>query len=321
MDSPLAFLMRYRQLRVRYADPARSTAAAPVTEEVTVSLRRYLSAVDDPCNNKKKFATEEAQKACETDPKMAEKRQDFLDFRDNHLRPKDRVLPDGAGHGEARLAVNRAFNGKGSPEDCETALQWAVEKGECSPGHANVQQYCDDHLGLDCNGFVDRFFRRGESHLPSEYTAGKTPTIRNSLDEVTTGDCLLWCDKTGKVFAFPPDRHIAIVERTVITASLRPKHIDSYESSYDISRLSIGHRIHVVESTGGLGPSESYYAIRAVKTDKKGRSIFQVFRPRKGSLSWVRIVPGLVLEVRAVRKWAPGFFKDMKKSIDNVLAK
>lgn len=321
MDSPLAFLMRYRQLRVRYADPTRSTAAAPVTEEVVVSLRRYLSAADDPCNNKKKFKTEEARKACKSDPEMAEQRQDFVDFLENHLRPKDRVLPDGPGMGEARLAVNRAFNGKGSPEDCETALQWAVEKGECPPGQANVQQYCDDHLGLDCNGFVDRFFRRGEAHLPSEYVAGRSPTIRNSLDEVVRGDCLLWCDKTGKVFAFSPDRHIALVERTVLAASLRPKHIDNFESSFDVSRLSIGRRIHVVESTGGLGPSESFYAVRAVKTDKKGRTIFQVFRPRKGTLSWVRIVPGLILEFRAVRKWAPGFFRDLKKSAERALAK
>lgn len=301
METPLQFLRRYQQIRVQYADP--TTGSGSVMGEATVSLRRYLSAIDDPCHNKKKFPSADLQSKCVSDPEMAESRQEFLDFRDNHLRPKDRVLPHGESFGDERQAINRAFNGKGSPEDCALALQFAVEQQDCEPGEANVQAYCDDHLGLDCNGLVDRYFGRADSHLPSEYVAGNSVKLRNRLEEVEQGDCLVWCDKTGQVFAFPPNRHIALVERPIYFGlSWRPSHLKGFESSLDVAQFSFGRRIHVVESTGGLGPSESYYAVHAVKHDKRGRAMFQVFRPRKGTLSWVRIVPGLILEMRELKK-------------------
>jgi len=46
-----------------------------------------------------------------------------------------------------------AFLGKGSPEACQIVLQLASHWG-IAP---NLQQYADDYLGLDCNGFVGNY--------------------------------------------------------------------------------------------------------------------------------------------------------------------
>lgn len=47
------------------------------------------------------------------------------------------------------------FSGKGSPEDCQIAAQMAVLLNRTTA--ANLQNYCDSNIGLDCNGFVGNY--------------------------------------------------------------------------------------------------------------------------------------------------------------------
>ena len=51
--------------------------------------------------------------------------------------------------------VRSPFSGKGSPEDCQIVAQMAVLLNRTTA--ANLQNYCNDNIGLDCNGFVGNY--------------------------------------------------------------------------------------------------------------------------------------------------------------------
>jgi len=65
-----------------------------------------------------------------------------------------------------RRCLHYAFEGKGSPEDCQVGAQLAVLRKRTTK--ANLQRYCDDHVGLDCNGFVGNYlwYRRDHKAWP-----------------------------------------------------------------------------------------------------------------------------------------------------------
>src|SRR5262245_52625418 len=67
----------------------------------------------------------------------------------------NRVQHDFRSTDELLRRVVSPYYGKGSPEDCQITLQIAVMLGESSKGQ--LQKYCDDYLGLDCNGFVGNY--------------------------------------------------------------------------------------------------------------------------------------------------------------------
>lgn len=58
--------------------------------------------------------------------------------------------------------IRRPFSGKGSPEDCQIVAQMAVLLNRTSA--ANLQTYCDNNIGLDCNGFVGNFLWHGRAN-------------------------------------------------------------------------------------------------------------------------------------------------------------
>jgi hypothetical protein len=62
------------------------------------------------------------------------------------------------GPDQIRMSAVRPFYGKGSPEDCQIALQLAVLLGLTTSNH--LQNWCDANLGLDCNGFVGNYLSR-----------------------------------------------------------------------------------------------------------------------------------------------------------------
>jgi hypothetical protein len=48
--------------------------------------------------------------------------------------------------------------GKGAPQDYQLALEWAVRSRKIATvNQATLQIYCDDHLGIDCSGFVTNY--------------------------------------------------------------------------------------------------------------------------------------------------------------------
>ncbi len=73
------------------------------------------------------------------------------------------AVTSGGSSGNARFQANKqairtAAMGKGAPHDYELAMEWAVRSGKVSnPTQASIQTYCDEHLGIDCSGFVTNY--------------------------------------------------------------------------------------------------------------------------------------------------------------------
>ena len=54
--------------------------------------------------------------------------------------------------------IRTAAMGKGAPQDYELALEWAVRSRKIpTVTQATLQTYCDEHLGIDCSGFVTNY--------------------------------------------------------------------------------------------------------------------------------------------------------------------
>jgi hypothetical protein len=54
--------------------------------------------------------------------------------------------------------IRTAAMGKGAPRDYELALEWAVRSKQIPVvTGATLQHYVDEHLGIDCSGFVTNY--------------------------------------------------------------------------------------------------------------------------------------------------------------------
>jgi hypothetical protein len=111
------------------------------------------------------------------------------------------------------------FTGKGTPERCAQALRLAEAFGLVRPTVAALQTYCDDYIGLDCNGFVGGYLRRRGCTVAGPQTeafpyAFIPPNWRLSkLDDVRPESVLCW--KTAG--------HVAIVDWVVGRVYPQPK--------------------------------------------------------------------------------------------------
>jgi len=54
--------------------------------------------------------------------------------------------------------IRNAAMGKGAPQDYELALEWAVLSQKIkNVSQPTLQQYCNEHLGIDCSGFITNY--------------------------------------------------------------------------------------------------------------------------------------------------------------------
>lgn len=151
--------------------------------------------------------------------------------------------------------IRTAAMGKGAPQDYQLALEWAVRARKIpTVNQATLQTYFDDHLGIDCSGFVSNYLvasgkRTYSSDLvrntsaASYYAAG---TAINDATQVRQGDVLVWMD--GNAVKSNPG-HVAVVE------------------SY-VAQSRVGGNMRVVEATGASAASpkllDSMYAVEHV---------------------------------------------------------
>ena len=153
------------------------------------------------------------------------------------------------------------YAGKGSPEDIGDILWLAVhfhlvdvqQTATAPKKHLRkdatwtLQHYCDNYIGLDCNGFVGNYVQNvmgkagysGDTEIPHYYHAG---TVRTKLDDVQALDVMVW----------PDFGHITIID------SLGARDADG------------GLNCIVAESTAafGGGTHAGAYAIRPHKDEK-----------------------------------------------------
>ncbi len=148
--------------------------------------------------------------------------------------------------------IRTAAMGKGAPEDYQLALEWAVRSGKIpTVNQATLQAYCDDHLGIDCSGFVTNYLvasgkRTYSSNLLRNTNAASYFTAGNPINDPTQvrqGDLLVWMN--GNTVKTNPG-HIAVVE------------------SY-VAQSRAGGNMRVVEATGASGANpkllDSLYSV------------------------------------------------------------
>jgi hypothetical protein len=154
-----------------------------------------------------------------------------------------------------REPIKTAAMGKGRPGDYALAMEWAVRSGKVpTVNQATLQNYFDEHLGIDCSGFVTNYLvangKKSDSDsvlrntsAASYYTAG---TRVNDATQVRQGDLLVWM--TGNTVKTDPG-HVAVVE------------------SYSAATVA-GGNMRVVEATGAGGATpkllDSMYAVEQI---------------------------------------------------------
>ena len=225
MPTPVEFMQRYRNLRVNVTieDPAAHVCRQAT---FTVQLRKYFMM------NWKEGTEERRDYAAVTSGSNND-----LWFRAN----KDRI--------------RTAAMGKGAPQDYELALEWAVRSKKIkNVTQAALQTYCDEHLGIDCSGFVTNYLAACGKLSYSMATMANTGAASyfkpdkavNDPFDIRQGDILVWM--TGNAVKTNPG-HVAVVE--------------SY-APYSMA----GGNMRVVEATGAAGANpkllDSMYTVEQI---------------------------------------------------------
>lgn len=156
------------------------------------------------------------------------------------------------------------FTGKGSPENIAQALRLALAFGLVTTG--GLQKYCDDYIGLDCNGYVGNYLVSegctivGPSTPANAYAFVKEPYRVSTLEDVKYQSVLTW-KNTG---------HVAIVDFNFGPVYVPPK--------YDTYII----RCMVCESTGArLVPGD-------IHTDGLNYTLYEIHPPQSGKVFRVK---------------------------------
>jgi hypothetical protein len=104
-----------------------------------------------------------------------------------------------------KVDVACVFMGKGSPAEIANAVWLASRYGLIlidpkRKNHSGVRtrtftEFCDDCVGLDCNGFVNNFFSFSRDKSIDTYDVGYPKARRQSVDEVKANDVLIFIEE------------------------------------------------------------------------------------------------------------------------------
>lgn len=123
----------------------------------------------------------------------------------------------------------RVFTGKGTPELCAKALQLAEAFGLVKPTVMAMQSYCDDFIGLDCNGFVGNYLQEIGCTLVGPETPAQPAYFTPPGKRLTKLEDI----KANSVLAWKAGGHVAIVDR-IIGRVLAPPKFNSYILRCDV---------------------------------------------------------------------------------------
>ncbi len=154
-----------------------------------------------------------------------------------------------------RQAIMTAAMGKGRPGDYALALEWAVRSGKIpNVNQGTLQTYFDEHLGIDCSGFVTNYLVANGKKSDTDTVLRNTSAASyysaaaavNDPTQVRQGDLLVWM--TGNAVKTDPG-HVAVVE------------------SYSAQTMA-GGNMRVVEATGAGGANpkllDSMYTVEQI---------------------------------------------------------
>lgn len=249
MHSPVEFMKQYRHLRINVVidDPVARLCRPSLH---TVELRKYfMMNWREGTEQRSDFNT------------VTHGSRDDTWFQAN----KERILT--------------AAMGKGAPQDYQLALEWAVLSRKIpTVTQATIQIYCDEHLGIDCSGFVTNYLCvSGKKTYSAEVVRNtgaasyyNAATAVNDSTQVRQGDLLVWMD--GNSVKRNPG-HIAVIE------SYTPQCIT-------------GGNMRVVEATGATGANpkllDSMYTVEQI-IPKTG-SVPMILVVRRHGVSGSRVV-------------------------------
>jgi hypothetical protein len=138
-----------------------------------------------------------------------------------------------------KVDIACVFMGKGSPSHISDAVWLASRYGliRIEPNRKNssaipartVTQFCDDCVGLDCNGFVNNYFSFSRDKSIDTYDANYPSSRRQSLEEVQTGDAVIFIEENDATAKNPKAavpaaglyKHIAAVDKAVVAGQDR----------------------------------------------------------------------------------------------------
>lgn len=249
MPTPLQFMTQYRNLRVTvpFEDPQLRVTRS-IT--VTVQLRKYFMM-------NWAAGTEE-------------------------LKDYNAVTSDGGKNAWFQTNKERIRNaamGKGAPGDYELAVEWAVRAGKISPiNQITVQQFVDEHLGIDCSGFVTNYLA----------ACGKRPTSSNVLRNTSAASYFLPHAAVNDPAAVRQgDLLVWMHGNSVLTS---PGHVAVVDGYTPQSRA--GGNMRVVEATGAAGANpkllDSMYTVEKV-TPKGGAVPAMILEVRRHGVSGSRV--------------------------------
>lgn len=204
-----------------------------------------------------------------------------------------------------RMPAVRPFWGKGSPEDCQVVLQLASLLGLL--GRQTLQDWADENVGLDCNGFVGNFLFRTRPFRPwtadpGNDGAGPSQTI-DKLFELAAGKdgkgaltdlddldptktyMVVRTDQSGRVIPGPnPVGHVALTE---------PGQFQASYTSMDLTRSGSGMignpALRTVESAGPTQGVGENWLVFLKPLQPKG--VFEVTRDNIRKVDRVRLAP------------------------------
>lgn len=205
--------------------------------------------------------------------------------------------------------MHYAFEGKGSPEDCQVGAQLAVLRSRTTK--TNLAQYCKEHMGLDCTGFVGNYlwYARAGKTWP-DMMPGQNEGSNSMIDDIVlkqttpVSNVRLIMPGTLHVFGLL-DKHNNVVAKDSSSAhahiviSEPGKFTPNSFVSNSFGGLAAslekiyGHvGLVCVESTSKKGLSDGWYALIPVMDNKGGKQltvhshpgfkVFRVFRGTKG---------------------------------------
>jgi hypothetical protein len=225
MPTPVEFMTRYRNLKVN-------------------------AVVDDP-----------VARVCRTATYQVQLRKYFMmDWTAGTEEQRDYTAVTRGSKDDAWFQANKdrirtAAMGKGAPQDYELALEWAVRsKKIATVTQAALQVFSDDHLGIDCSGFVTNYLVACGRKTYSSNTVRNTSAASyfnagaavNDATAVRAGDLLVWMN--GNSVKSNPG-HVAVV------------------ASYAAHSIA-GGSMRVVEATGASGANpkllDSMYSVESI---------------------------------------------------------
>ena len=207
------------------------------------------------------------------------------------------------------LLLRYPYGGKGSPEGLQALLQLASVELPGSPAAispANFQSYCEQWLGLDCNGYVVNYLRHvvrgidwwdvtttsgvGPNNLITDIWSSFEGTIRASADEVDFNDLnlLVMVNAAGKIVpgGSTGAGHIMISQPKEVEFDTGLKKALGVPDDQPVPGIYVLESTNAKDSTDGKsGLARSFYA-------------YADYKPQKGVIRVRRGLSGTPLNVR-----------------------